>query len=233
MFLNKPHLSHRHESKLLKDFANIIFQEKQSLLPYFVSALTFYKYEEFFREGFIEKKSFYSFKAHLMMVFRELIAGSCPNINSEKKIDSHCESILNVLKNDDLLKEYIIKSTEIFSACKNVWAQEMGKSYYGMKDISDFTNLLLNRSRISSNKECEIDVDGETRFKGVVQKIIIDRYGNRCGFISRIPDDIFFHSLQNQNLNFVALEGKYVSYAVDINKRNGKPIAVDVKYEEA
>ncbi len=231
MFLNKPHLSHRHESKLLKDYANTIYQEKQSLLPYFVSALTFYKYEEFFREGIIEKKDFYSFKAHLMMVFRELISGSCPDINSEKKIDAHCQSILTVLKNSKLLKEYIEKSTEIFTACKNAWTKEMGKSYYGMKDISDFTDLLLSRSGISGGTECVVEIDGETRFKGVVQKIIIDRYGNRCGFISRIPDDIFFHSLQNQKLDFTALEGKYVSYSVDINSRNGKPIAIDVKYE--
>lgn len=232
IFINKPHHAHRHESKLLKDYANTIFQEKQSLLPYFVSALIFYKYEEIFRNEFIDKKKYYSFKAHLMMIFREIISGNCPDINSEKKIDKYCAEVLKVLKNEKKLRECIKKSAEIFDNCKNTWTKDMGKSYYGMKDIAEFTKLLLKRSRLSGQNEYDCPIDDENRFKGVVQKIIIDRFGNRCGFISRLPDDIFFHSKKNPQIDFIELEGKYVSYRVDTDHLNGKPIAVDVRFTE-
>jgi hypothetical protein len=229
MFLNKPHLSHRHESKLLKEFANSIFQEVHSMLPYFTSSLTFYKLEKLFRNNIFERKEYYSYRSHLMMVFRELISGNCPNIYSEKAIDKHCEGVLAVLKNDKETETYFRKAIEVFSKCKNIWVNELGKSSYGIKDIADFTNLLLKT--VNETKGFPPAQHSETNnfFEGIVIKTIIDRYGDRCGFIKRVPNDIFFHSKANRELDFVDLEGKYVSYKVEINPKNGRETALDVK----
>lgn len=228
MFLNMPHQSHRHESKLLKEFANSIFQEVHSKLPYFTSALTFYKLEKLFRNNIFEKKELYSYRSHLMMIFRELISEKCPNIFSEKDIDKHCEPILTILKDDSELYKYFELSKNVFSKCKNIWVKDLGRSSYGIKDIPDYTKLLLGEigknQCLLSSQNLKID----NRFKGKVAKTIVDKFGDRCGFINRLPNDIFFHSKGNVNLDFNELEGKYVSYEVEINPRNGREVATKV-----
>jgi cold shock CspA family protein len=229
MFLNRPHLSHRHESKLLKEFANSIFQEVHSRLPYFTSSLTFYKLEKLFRNNIIERKEYYSFRSHIMMVFRELISGNCPNVHAEKAIDKHCETVLEVLKDEKDTEAYFRKAIEIFSKCKNIWVDELGKSSYGIKDIADFTNLLLKTVDETKGVSPIEYSDSNNLFEGKVVKTIIDRYGDRCGFIKRVPNDIFFHSKANRELDFVDLEGKYVSYEVEINPKNGRETALNVK----
>jgi AIPR protein len=228
MFLNNPHLSHRHESKLLKEFANSIFQEVHSRLPYFTSALTFYKLEKLFRNNILEKKEFYSYRSHLMMIFRELISGNCPNIFSEKAIDKCCENILKVLKDDKDTEKYFRQSEEVFLKCKDIWINDLGKSSYGIKDIADFTKLLLKI--VHENKGIPTLQPSVTKniFEGMVVKTIIDKFGDRCGFIKRTPNDIFFHSKVNKELDFADLEGRYVSYEVEINPRNGREIALKV-----
>lgn len=228
MFLNMPHKSHRHESKLLKEFANSIFQEVHSKLPYFTSALTFYKLEKLFRNDILEKNDFYSYRSHLMMIFRELISGKCPNIYSEKAIDQHCDPILKILKDDKDAENYFRKSEDIFSKCKDMWVRDLGKSSYGIKDIADFTKLLLQEIDKTKDLSSLKNLEADNRFKGKVVKTIVDKFGDRCGFIKRFPNDIFFHSKLNNKLDFNELEGKYVSYEVEINPRNGGEIATKV-----
>ncbi|MCD4675642.1 MAG: AIPR family protein, partial [Desulfobacula sp.] len=231
MFLNMPHKSHAHESKLLKEFANSIFQDVHSKLPYFTAALTFYKLEKYFRNNYEKKKQFYSYRAHLMMIFRELIAGKCPNIYSEKAIDSHSNQVLSVLKDSNATDEYIRKSENVFEECKSIWVSDLGKSTYGIKDIADYTKLIFKEITKSQDPEKAPKTEVDNKFKGKVLKTLVDRFGNRCGFIKRLPNDIFFHSKVNTDLNFNNLVGKYVSYETQINPRNNKEIAVEVKVE--
>jgi hypothetical protein len=68
MYLNHPHLSHRHESKLLDTFGNILFKDFQSKLPYFTSSLAFLKIEKLFRKQKLSKE-YYTFKYHILMIF--------------------------------------------------------------------------------------------------------------------------------------------------------------------
>ena len=51
MFLNQPHMSVRHESKLLKEIEGKIYEDGQSMLPYFTTAAAFCQLETFFRCG--------------------------------------------------------------------------------------------------------------------------------------------------------------------------------------
>jgi hypothetical protein len=216
-------MAHRHESKLLKAYANNIFQEHQSKLPYYTTALAFYKLENLFREEILPKEELYSFKAHLLMIFRELISGQCPSINTEKAIDDHC-------KPNDKTEDTFRKAIDIFLKCKQAWTTEMNKSSFGMKDILEFTKLLL--SNIESKPIMHIQKAPEPEictYKGLVIKIINDRYGMYCGFIKRVPEDIFFHSNNNKDLDFESLEGKLVCYNTQINPRNNKLMAIDVK----
>jgi hypothetical protein len=229
MFLNKPHTAHRHESFLLKEFSNRIFQESQSKLPYFVAAYTFYKLENLFRETRFHPE-LKAYKTHLAMVFRELVAGGCPNLAFEKPIDEHSGKILKVLTQEIIAKNYFDEAALIFKNVTSIWTKQLKKSQFGMKDQEEFTSLLLKEikkriaipSIVSTNDENDI-------YKGAVMNIMLDKFGNRCGFIKRYPNNIFFHSKQNENLDFTDIKGKYVTYKVQTNPKNNMTLAINVE----
>ena len=229
MFLNKPHLSHRHESFLLREQANILFQETQSKLPYFVSSYAFYQLEKLFREA-----NFYPelkpYKAHLLMMFRESIAGKAPSINNEKPIDDYSQKIITVLKKPQLTTRQFEEVAKVFKNTMNKWTGELEKSRFAIKDVPDFTTLLLSDTqKYFTVKVTTISDDEDFVYKGVVMKTMLDRFGNFCGFIKRSPDNIFFHLQQNKDLNFIGLEGKLVSYKVSINPKDNRQLAVNVE----
>ena len=228
MFLNKPHLSHRHESVLLREQANILFQETQSKLPYFVSSYAFYQLEKLFRES-----NFYPelkpYKAHLLTMFRESIAGKVPSINNEKPIDEHSQKIVSVLKDQQATAKRFEEVAKVFKETMNKWIS-LGKSRFAIKDVPDFTTLLLSETQKHFTVKSQIlSNDEDFVYKGVVVRTILDRFGNYCGFIKRSPDNIFFHIQQNKDLNFVELEGKLVSYKVAVNPKDNRQLAVNVE----
>lgn len=228
MFLNKPHLSHRHESVLLREQANILFQETQSKLPYFVSSYSFYQLEKLFRE-----KNFHPelkpYKAHLLMMFRESIGGKVPSINNEKPIDEHSQKIIAILKDQQFTTKRFEEVANVFKETMAKWISS-GKSRFAIKDVPDFTALVLSETQKRfAIKATTLSNDEDFIYKGVVMKTMYDRFGNYCGFIRRSPDNIFFHIQQNKDLNFVGLEGNLVSYKVSINPKDNRQLAVNVE----
>lgn len=229
MFLNQPHLSHRHESFLLREFSNLIFQDSQSKLPYFTAALAFFKLEALFRErGFYPELKPY--KPHLLMIFRQAIAGFTPSLFYEKPIDEHSQKILEVLKNDGLTNQRFEESAKIFKDTATKWTGELKRSRFAMKDVQDFTVLLTKETnKYYSTKHSELAEDEDKIYRGVVIKTMHDKFGNYCGFIKRQPDNIFFHSRQNKDLNFIGLEGKVVTYKVTTNPKNNQLLATELE----
>lgn len=229
MYLNKPHLSHRHESVLLREQANILFQESQSKLPYFTACYAFYKLEQLFREVKFHP-DLKAYKAHLLMMFRESIVGKCPNINFEKPIDDYSQKIVAVLKNDQATKKQFDDVANLFKKTMSLWIDQMGKSRFAIKDVPEFTLLLLNETQKNFSAKPEgLSNDEDFIYKGVVMRTLLDRFGNSCGFIKRSPDNIFFHSQQNKKLNFSQLDGKLVSYKVAITPKDNRPLAIEVE----
>jgi hypothetical protein len=230
MFLNMPHMSHRHEARLLKEWEGKIYLEEQSKLPYFTTALTFVKLEDLCRQGKIEKGFFYSFRAHLTMLFRQIIAGHVPSVNSEKAIDAHSKKVLEVLGNHKETEIVFGKCVEVFSECQRQWTGPMKRSVFGMKDISEFTSLLLSKTR-EQPASAENPEGVDDKFRGRVVKVILDRYSRQCGFIARASGNMFFHSSENRDLDFDELVGVMVSYRIAKN-RKGEDMAIDVAREE-
>tara|TARA_R110002050_G_scaffold217881_1_gene353870 strand:- start:57 stop:2054 length:1998 start_codon:yes stop_codon:yes gene_type:complete len=231
MFINEPHMAHRHESKLLENYSNLVFQDYQSKLPYFTAGLAFYKLEKLFRNNQLNKKSFYPFRSHLLMVFREIIGGNRPNINSERVIDEHCQMLLKVLKNEDETLAKFKEASEIFESARTYWINDLKKGQYRIKDVKEFTDVLLTRIRKTQTKTTDLVEDEEFRYKGKVVKIIRDRFGTHCGFIERKPNNIFFHSSSAKGLNLADSEGELVSYQVSTNPKSGQLIATNVEKE--
>lgn len=229
MYLNQPNLSHRHESKLLDTFGNILFRDYQSKLPYFTSSLAFYKIEKFFRKKKLDKR-FYTFKYHLLMIFREIIAGTSPNVNSERVVDEHSQLVLDVLKDETKSLNNFNSAIEEFKKTRDIWTRKMGRSIHGIKDNKEFTNLLLTELRKNNQSVSDTVEDKDYLYKGVIKKIIKDRYGKYCGFIDRKPNNIFFHSSSAKGMNLYGSEGKLVSYKVSTNPKSGQLLATDVEF---
>ena len=228
MFLDKPEVSHRHESILLKDFANSLFQEYHSKTAYYTTALAFYRLEELCRDGKIGKDT-QPYKAHLLMMFREKISGSCPNLNFETGVDEHSQKIINALKSKADAEKIFIELSKLLSKCKTHWIEVLKRNQYGIKDVPEFTQLLLNEVRKTySIKVTELSTDEDFIYKGLVMNTRLDKFGNWCGFIRRPPDNIFFHSKFNKRLDFSNLSGKLVAYKIKINQTDNRPFAVDV-----
>ena len=202
--MNKPHLAHRHESFLIKEFSNNLFVEHQSKLPYFTAAYSFFQLEKIFRENKSFGK-FKAYKAHLLMIFRQVVSGNVPNLNSEKQIDEHSNKIVQVLKNEQECLIAFNKAASILNSSMNYWTVEMKRSRFSMKDIQDFTDLLLKqigKEFIELSDSNNLNKNEENIFKGVVIKTFADRFGNLCGFIKRNPNNLFFHHGQNKDLSF-------------------------------
>lgn len=228
IFLNQPHMAHRHESKLLHEFEAKIFQEHQSKLPYYTAAILFIKMERLFRADILNKKELYSFRPHILMLFREMVGGTVPDINNEKKIDQYCEQILKRIMEPRALRENIDKTIKIFKDSTLYWTNKLGKSADGRKDIKDFTLLLLDKCNTEGKKYPNDHKEGMLSFGSVV-KVITDKNLQKCGFIRTNNDDLFFHSSQNKYLSFDGLEGQRVSYIATSNPINGRPMATDVR----
>jgi hypothetical protein len=228
MFLNEPHWSHRHEIKLIEMYRNIIFQERQTKMPYFTASLSFYKLEKYFRQNKIDKK-YYTFRHHLLMVFRESIASNVPNINEEKNIENHCKDILDILLDDKKTYNKIEMAIKHFDDSKEEWIK-MGRNISGIKDVKEFTELLLKRCRKGKDIKIVSTNDDDYVYHGEIIHISTDITRQFYGFITREPKRIFFHQnvAKSIDLSKPGIIGSTVTYKLGKNKKE-EDIAIDVK----
>lgn len=229
MFLNAPHKSYRHESILLKEYANELFQEGHSKFPYYVCAFSFLRLENLFREGKLPIR-LKAYKGHMLMILREFISGPAPSFFKEKAIDAHSQKILDLVSNYSKCEEQFLKVVQIFDASMDSW-EGAGKSKRGTRDVSGFTDLLLQKIRNNQGDDSSgIEDDKiEKVYSGRVKNIIRDKFGSLCGFIERKPDDIFFHSAYNRDINFDGLRNRWVKYKVARNQKTNRDYAIDVQ----
>jgi len=229
MFLNRPEVSHKHESVLLKDFENLIFQDYHSKIAYFTVALAFYRLEELCRDEKISKENF-PYKAHLLMMLREKVGGTAPNMNFETGVDEHSMKIINTISKKTEAEKLFIELSMVLEKSRKHWVEVLKRNQYGIKDVPEFTDLLLKDIRTRyAIKVSELSTDENYVYKGIVLNTRLDKFGNWYGYVKRPPENVFFHSNFNKRLNFEDLAGKLVSYKIQVNKTNGKTFATDVE----
>lgn len=106
MFLEEPHNVTSYFgliiSKLNADKIDI-FKKDHMLLPYYVSALSYYKLESLFKKGYIDTK-YKKVRFHILMVFRILNypgkSLQLPPLNS-RQIENDCKQLLDILNDDN------------------------------------------------------------------------------------------------------------------------------------
>jgi hypothetical protein len=228
MFLNCPHLSHKHESKLLEIYADKIFLDHQSKYPYFVAALSFFKLEAMFRRKEIDNRQFYAFKMHILMIFRELISGPVQDINDETSIEGVCKEILAILRDNNKAKENFCKAVKIFDDARNTWINELKRDQFRIKDVNDFTILLF--SKLQKGGTVVTNKTENTRSFGKIVHIGVDRNGKIYGHISRqSQSDIFFHSDKSPKVDFKGKEYFEVSYETEKDGVRGNTVAINIE----
>ena len=104
MFFDKPHLASRFFGKLMTSVDGL-FNEQHKLLPYYTSAYTLYKIDYLFRNKLVDVK-YRKFKYFILMLIKyDVATEKIPQLNANK-IDSLCESILEIVyDNEKLIKE--------------------------------------------------------------------------------------------------------------------------------
>jgi len=196
MFLNAPHDSHRHEAKLLKEYAGEkgkrkIFRDDHGAYSYYICALTWYMFEKYFREGRIDRR-YLAYKAHLYLIFRMSVGVFPPKLTKSKGLDTYCDKLLKLLRQDQF-KSHVGKVLDVFDQTQSLWTKT--RSPFGMKDNKEFTELLLQnaRKRFIQGPTPPVVDDAEITFEGTVLRIVW-KNGHWFGFIA--------HGLQYDNLYF-------------------------------
>ena len=179
----------------------------------------------------MDKKILYAFRTHILMIFREIIAGAKPNIDNERVTDEHCHLVLKVLKDDLETQNKFVEAAKLFDEARVHWVKDLKRDQFRIKDIKDFTDLLLTKIRNVTTVTTDLVEDENHRYTGKIVKIFRDKFRSQCGFIERKPDNIFFHSSAAKGINLIGKEGSLVSYKVTTNPKSGQLIAVDVEIE--
>lgn len=165
------------------------------------------------------------------MIFRELIAGAFPHMNNEKMVDEHCLLVLKVLKDSKATADKFVQATKIFEEAREHWVNKLKRDRFRIKDVKEFTDLLLTNIRKVKTVTTDLVEDTSFRYKGKIVKIFKDRFGSYCGFIERNPENIFFHSSAAKGINLFDKEGKFATYKVSTNPKSGQLLAVDIEVE--
>ena len=186
------------------------------MYPYFTAALLFSKAEKLYRDKYTGRSPLRAFRWHILLAFRELVAGRPPNLIEGKAAKDFCEKLLGVICDEGSFGNHIVESLRAFEDARQEWVGPMKKSADGIRDVPDFTQVLLAKCAVES-REVSTEAMGalelqEDEYVGRVVKVFLDRYNTQAGFIGRRPHDVFFHSSDSEGLDFSELDGKLVSY---------------------
>lgn len=99
MFLNQPGEVSGQYGTVQKRVGDKIFKVSDKPIIYYVSSLAYYKIENLFRIGSLDKK-YRRCRYHAMMLFRMVVSDvEMPRFNA-KKMEDYCQKLLDILQND-------------------------------------------------------------------------------------------------------------------------------------
>ena len=220
-FLESPFDSVLHIVRLLEKYRNSIFVDTQSFYPYYISALLCLNFEKLILDKKIDQKNDV-YKFYILAIIVEMINCKPVDINA-RNIDSVCEKIKEVISNEDSFFDVTQKAINFLERTINLWVERQGTKYkHGIKDNPTFSKFLFVNLRGGNINNIDIPNEDTLVRRGKVISAKQDRAGKYYGFISGIPDNVFFHSEDNPRIDFSNIVGKTVTYRIKINPVNGK-----------
>lgn len=233
MFLGSPHECHRHEAKLLEDFLekrSEIYDINHDPELYYLTALTWYRFETAFRQGKSPSK-YKAYKAHLYMVFKDSVGIYPPSsYKKSRSLNNYTDKLSKILVEPNF-DAHLTRVIQVFESAINKWQKE-GNSYHAMKDRNDFTKLLMKESRNTflskETKPAAVTSDGKR--EGEIFTVGISKKTNRCfGFIKQYNggDNLYFDE------RYFMAEARYIvpkkKITYKVKYKEDKEIAYDVE----
>lgn len=225
LFLYKPEDAYHHESKLLRDYKTKVFLDEHILEPYYLSAFMCLYFDLLRKRGKIKKK-YSTYKYHIVLIFKDMLGGSSPEMKKYKVLQTYCKKIMEILATKDIEHEYLVACNK-FDDIRDCWIKSKGEeSKYHIKDNSEFTNFIISYLNNES-----VHTDGGVRndnvYKGRIMNVHI---GNKIyGFIEYSPHNIFFDKTMNPEFDFKHVE-KEVYF--EIQQKGERKYGVNVRYCE-
>lgn len=196
VFLDSPHIAHRHEAKLLEEFCQDprrIYTEKHNPIVYYACATLWYYFEKAFRDGVIDKR-YKTYKAHLYLIFRVYACGQ-PAARIGHKMDAYCEKLIETMKKPETIK-VLEKTVDYFDYLTREWIKT-GGSRFGIKDAKSFADLLvksLNEKNGDKSTSKTVDVPNDERENGSIINLVYHDDEHWYAFVK--PED------EGENLYF-------------------------------
>ncbi len=150
MFLNQPGEVSGQYGTVAKKVGDKIFKVTDKPIIYYVSSLTYYKIDNLFRTGKLDKKYRRS-RYHAMMLFRILASSEeMPRFNA-KKMEKYCQKLLDILNNDveceryfGAIVNYIISVGEEIDLENRKCFERRETAKYFMDHIADISRFVEN-----------------------------------------------------------------------------------------
>lgn len=219
ILFDRPDLSHRHENFLLNEYGSKMFLDTHSKLPYYLACALGLEIESHLRDGIVPK-ALLPFRSHLGMIMREFLQGRRPDLAQIPAIDSYCEKILSYLFDCGRFRANLLDAVEFFGECRREWIDALGRSPDGLRDVQDFTRLILRRIHgnvggtdgLSPIFDEGTVVDSDEVMIGKVVKIFRDRNLNLAGFVRCGDVDYFIHSTASPDFDFEGISGNRLRF---------------------
>lgn len=238
-FLKSPHLAHRHESWLLRNFAPTEIQRKiyapdQSSYAYYIASLIWYKFEDAFKRKIL-KPSDRTYLAHLYYICM-FQTGQYPlDIQSKSSaLNRFCSSMEEVLSSNHF-DDILVKIKATFQRCEKEWTAK-GRSPNGIKDSKDFTEELTNLCRelfINQTLKIEDDqpINTNNWFFGKINSFV-----NRQKWFAFIKSDTFKNNVYFDQRSFdddlrELIPGQTCRFQVSSRTVNNKKVYYATKVE--
>ena len=130
---------------------------------------------------------------------------------------------MTILYDNEKFENVFLKAIAEFNRLVSSWTDLKGETYkYGVKDSADFTQYMLDN--ICSEQKFDV-----LPYRGTVIKISIDRHKHYYGFISKQPNNIFFHSADNRDIDFPNMLNKDVVYEIEKDPVNNMERAINIQ----
>ncbi|WP_228369923.1 AIPR family protein [Laribacter hongkongensis] len=139
-FLESPHLVSGYYGTIVNRFKGSIFDGGHKYLPYYVSALCYYRIEQFFRSGELPA-DYKKARFHIMMVVRMLVMGFHLDPLNSNAIEKKCESFKKLLLDEK-------KSLNIFKLATEIFAKsglDMSKRQYKSESETETLKIAVKK----------------------------------------------------------------------------------------
>lgn len=117
IFIEKPHVVTGYFGKVYKDQKNNIFNKDHQYEPYYLSALTQFKFKELLTSKKIERK-YNKARYHIFMLFRKIIESSEKLEPNKRKTKDYCDKILNIVRDGKKCLENFRDAVKILDISK-------------------------------------------------------------------------------------------------------------------